>query len=81
MSKPGKPRRPKLNNVSYADAAKVFVKLGFAFKRQDGSHMIFSKPGHAYNVVIPAHRPVKEGTLRQCIRAAGITEEQFAELL
>lgn len=79
--KPAKRRKPSLVSVSYSEAVKAFERAGFKFSRQAGSHMILTKPGHAFNVVIPAHRPVAEGTLKQCIRAAGLTIEQFADLL
>lgn len=81
MSKPGKRRRTKLNDVNYSEAKKAFEKLGFMFARQSGSHIIMVKQGHPFHVCLPAHRPVKEGTLKQCIRAAGISPEEFADLL
>lgn len=39
------------------------------------------KPGVPFNVVIPAHKTLASGTLRQCIRAAGVTEDQIVAAL
>lgn len=72
-----KPRTPSLKNVSYKRAVRAFEALGFMVVRQKGSHIVMSKPGHLLNVVIPAHPSLAEGTLRSCIRSAGITLEQF----
>lgn len=79
--KPSGGKPPKLNSVGYEAAAKVFGKLGFVRDRQMGDHIILVKPGHPYTISLPAHRPVAVGTLKQCIRAAGITPEEFNALL
>lgn len=70
-----------LRQVNYGDAKRAFEKLGFVAERQVGSHIVMVKPGHVFHVTLPAHRPVKEGTLRNCIRAAGITPAEFLKLL
>lgn len=70
-----------LNNIGYVEAVKAFARVGFVVKRQSGSHITMSKPGHRYNVVIPAHKPLALGTLRTCIDAAGLSESQFITLL
>lgn len=71
----------KLRDVHYREAVKAFQRLGFHIARQKGSHIVMSKPGVPFNVVIPAHGVVKPGTLRQCLRAGEVTPEQFAEAL
>lgn len=76
-----KPRAPSLNNVGYKDAIRVFESLGYAVVRQKGSHIVLSKPGELFNIVIPTHKPLAEGTLKSCIKNAGLTPEKFAKLL
>jgi predicted RNA binding protein YcfA (HicA-like mRNA interferase family) len=41
------------------------------------------REGHRYLLSVPVHagKTLKQGTLRGLIRAAGITPEQFADLL
>ena len=67
--------------VSGRQARTAFERLGWVFRRQAGSHMILTKPGHVASLSIPDHRELAPGTLRKLIRAAGITVEQFCETL
>jgi predicted RNA binding protein YcfA (HicA-like mRNA interferase family) len=53
--------------------------MGFEFRRQRGSHMIYRR-GNVI-VTIPNHRELDRGTLRGILVAAGITPEEFRELL
>lgn len=48
---------------------------------QMGSHLVMTKPGERANLSIPQHRELSVGTLRALIRAAGLTVEQFLDLL
>lgn len=43
--------------------------------------MILSKPGFALRLSIPDHKSLSPGLLRDQIRKAGLTFEQFAEAL
>lgn len=72
----------KLPIVSGLDAVKVFAKLGYQIDHQTGSHVILrhKEPPHR-RLTIPAHKELAKGTLRAIIREAGITVEQFTELL
>jgi predicted RNA binding protein YcfA (HicA-like mRNA interferase family) len=58
---------------------KVFRKIGFQVERQRGSHIVMSK-GEAI-LVIPNHDTVAKGTERELIKDAGLTVEEFNELL
>ncbi|MDE1820565.1 MAG: type II toxin-antitoxin system HicA family toxin [Euryarchaeota archaeon] len=71
-----------LGNISPREAIRGFQRAGWVFRRQTGSHYIMSKPGVFGLVVIPIHEgPLKRGTLRACLRIAGVSPEEFAELL
>jgi hypothetical protein len=48
--------------------------------RQRGGHVIHKKPGKP-NLVIPMHRTVAPFLLPSRIRRAGLTEDDFSELL
>lgn len=73
----------KLPVVSGAEAIAAFERLGFAVARIDGSHHTMKRDGHRFVLTIPVHgrKPIKSGTLRSLIRAAGVTVEEFAEQL
>ena len=43
--------------------------------------MILTKPGERYSVNIPDHRELKVGTLLKEIKKAGLTRDEFIELL
>lgn len=72
----------KLPVISGSDAVKAFCKLGYAIDHQTGSHIILrhSDPQHR-RLTIPNHDELAKGTLRSLIREAGITKEQFVQLL
>ncbi len=69
--------------ITGQEAVKAFSKLGFSVARIKGSHHIMKKEGHRYVLSVPVHagKTLAQGTLRGLIRAAEITEEEFAELL
>jgi len=56
-------------------------RLGFVFRRQAGSHMIFRRDVPHARVVVPDHRQIRAGTLRLIITDAGLTVEQLMRLL
>ncbi len=48
---------------------------------QVGSHLVMTKVGVRANLSIPQHRELSVGTLRSLIRSAGLTVDDFMELL
>ena len=72
---------PELPVVSGRDARRAFERLGWVFRRQTGSHMIFTRPGSMASLSIPDHRELAPGTLRKLIRAAGIAVEEVRTAL
>ncbi len=71
----------KLGNISGKDAVKVFQKAGWLRIGQVGSHLVMSKPNIRVNLSIPQHKELATGTLRALIRNAGMTVEEFLDLL
>jgi predicted RNA binding protein YcfA (HicA-like mRNA interferase family) len=67
--------------ISGFQAVKGFQKAGWVFSRQRGSHVIMLKKGSIVSLSIPQHRELAPGTLRSLIRVAGLTVEEFVELL
>ena len=70
----------RLPVCSGADAVKTLRKLGYEIDHQTGSHIILRQPS-GRRLTVANHRELAKGTLRALIREAGITKEQFAELL
>ena len=70
----------KLVGISGRAAVKAFCRAGWTVARQRGSHAILIKPGMA-NLVIPMHRSVAPFLLLSQVRRAGLTEDEFLQLL
>jgi predicted RNA binding protein YcfA (HicA-like mRNA interferase family) len=71
----------RLANISGKEAAKAFEKAGWRAVGQVGSHLVMVKEGCRANLSIPQHKELSAGTLRALIRCAGMTVEEFSDLL
>ncbi len=71
----------RLPTVSGRQAVAAFEKVGFEVRRQRGSHIIMARTGTPVTLSVPDHRRLKSGTLRALIRKAGLTVQEFADLL
>jgi predicted RNA binding protein YcfA (HicA-like mRNA interferase family) len=70
----------RLPVCSGADAVRAFRRFGYEVDHQTGSHIILRHPSQR-RLTVPNHRELAKGTLRVLIREAGLTKEQFADLL
>ena len=72
----------RLPVVSGRRAMRVFERVGFEFQpgRGKGSHLFLLRRAPPAVLTIPDHRELDRGTLKGLIRAAGLTNEQFAEI-
>ncbi len=72
----------KLPVVSARETVKAFEKLGYEVDHQTGSHVILrqSEPPHR-RLTVPNHSELAKGTLRSLIREAGLTVDEFRDLL
>ncbi|MBI4567609.1 MAG: type II toxin-antitoxin system HicA family toxin [Planctomycetes bacterium] len=71
----------RLGNISGKQAAKAFCKAGWEEAGQVGSHLVLTKAGCRANLCVPQHREMSIGTLRALIRSAGLTVDEFLDLL
>jgi predicted RNA binding protein YcfA (HicA-like mRNA interferase family) len=55
------------------------TKAGFKIVSQKGSHIFLTDGKH--KLTVPRHDPVKKGTLQAIIQQAGLTREEFLELI
>ena len=72
----------RLPVISGRRVVRALERAGYELDRQRGSHMVLrhSQPPHR-RVVVPDHREVARGTLRAILRSAGLSIEEFRELL
>jgi predicted RNA binding protein YcfA (HicA-like mRNA interferase family) len=68
-------------NLSGRDVRTALERVGFVFRRQSGSHMVLRRAEPYARVVIPDHKQIRAGTLRRIIADAGMTVDQFMQLL
>ena len=68
--------------VSGREVVTALGRIGYLFDRQRGSHMILRQqtPPHR-RLTVPDHVEVGKGTLRAIIRQAGLTVDEFNDLL
>ena len=66
--------------LSGREAARAFERAGYDYHHHTGSHMIYYRPGGRH-LSIPDHRELGRGILRKLIRQAGLSVEEFVELL
>jgi len=72
---------PKLSPVHYRLLACVFEKDGFAFVREEGDHMIYTKRGILRPVVIPKYKNIPVFIIKNNLRSGGVTRDRYFELL
>jgi len=72
-----------LPSVNSREAIRAFERIGFVVvpRRGKGSHTFMTRENPRTNLIIPHQSPLRRGLLRGLIRTAGITVEQFNELL
>ncbi len=68
----------KIPGVNHLDAIRALEKAGFSIARQ-GKHVIMSDGVRI--LTIPRHNPVNAFTMGGIVRDAGLTPEQFRDLL
>jgi predicted RNA binding protein YcfA (HicA-like mRNA interferase family) len=69
---------PKLPGIPHHAAVRAFQKVGFRVVRQ-GKHVVMSNGQRI--ITIPRHNPVNAITMAGIVRDAGLTLEQFRELV
>ncbi len=75
-------RRPRFPVCSGKKVVKALRKIGYEVDHQTGSHMILRhvEPPHRM-LTVPNHKEIGRGMLRKIIKEAGLTMEEFLELL
>lgn len=71
----------KLPAVSSRKVIRALAKVGFYFVRQTGSHIHLRRDEPFAQVTVPENKELPKGTLYRIIKQAGLTVDQFIELL
>jgi len=67
--------------VHWRDLEKVFLAAGFTFARQEGSHRSYTKPEVLRPVVIPTYDEIPISIIKNNLKTAGISREEYFRLL
>lgn len=71
----------KLPIISGLECVKALEKIGFVVDRQRGSHIIMVREEPRTTISVPDHKELDRGTLWGIIRQAGLSVDEFIELL
>lgn len=66
--------------ISGDDVAGALQKVGFEWDHTEGSHMILLNSA-GRRLSVPRHRELGRGIVTKLIKQAGLTREEFMELL
>jgi predicted RNA binding protein YcfA (HicA-like mRNA interferase family) len=72
---------PRFTPVDWKTLERVFLAAGFHFARQEGSHRSYVKPGVLRPVVIPTYQEVPVFIMRNNLKTAGISRDEYFRLL
>ena len=67
--------------LSGKEVLKALEEAGFYIRRRKGSHIVLRRDSPFAQVVVPDHRSIDTGTLASILDGAGLTVEDFVELL
>lgn len=70
----------RLPVVSGVEFVRAVARTGFTLDRTEGSHMILIGPT-GRRITVPRHRERGRGLLRALIRDAGLTRDEFLQLI
>jgi len=72
-----------LHNLKPEKVIQAFERAGWINEGQRGSHVKLVKGGNPNILSIPVHKgkPIKIGLLKNQIKKAGLSEEEFSRLL
>ena len=83
----------RLVPINYDKVIKALTKLGYITIHQKGSHIvmqladkrkytsIFGERNPENMIVVPAHRPIGKGMVRTIMREAGLSVDEFNNMI
>jgi len=71
----------RITPISARRLRKVFEKAGFECVRSEGDHFVYTKEGVIRPIVIPDWPEVPVFIIKNNLRSAGLSREEYFELL
>jgi len=71
----------RITPVHWRLRGKVLLAAGFQFVHQEGSHRSYTKPGIPRPVVIPTYDEISVSIIRNNLKTAGISRDDYFRLL
>jgi predicted RNA binding protein YcfA (HicA-like mRNA interferase family) len=72
---------PKISPIPARKLMRVFEKAGFSCVRVEGDHYVYTKDGVARPIVIPDWREVPVFIIKNNLRSANISRDEYFTLL
>ena len=73
---------PRLPTVMPRQLVEALEKVGFEIDHQTGSHVVLLRTSDGARVVVPWHnRDLGRGLTLRIVKSAGLTREEFEQLL
>lgn len=72
---------PRITPINWKVLECIFLKAGFIFKRQEGSHRSYVKKGILRPIVIPTYKEVDVMIIMSNLRSAQISRDDYFKYL
>jgi len=72
---------PRLTPVHWKVLECIFMKAGFQFVRQTGSHHVYVKTGCLRPVIIPTYPEIDSEIIAANLRTANLTRQEYFKYL
>jgi len=73
---------PRLPTLTPRQVVEALAKVGFVIDHQTGSHVVLWRASDGARVVVPWHnRDLRRGLTLRIIKGAGLTRDEFEELV
>ena len=72
---------PRITPIHFKKLVRVFEQCGFELDRKEGDHLIYVKDNIKRPIVIPMYREIPVFIIKNNLRSAGMSREEYFELL
>ncbi len=68
---------PRITPIRWRTLECIFIKDGFVFERQEGSHRSYSKKGVKRPIIIPTYKEVQLKEIQSNMRTASMSRDKY----
>ncbi len=68
---------PRITPIRWRTLECIFLKDGFVFERQEGSHRSYSKKGVKRPIIIPTYKEVQLKEIQSNMRTASMSRDKY----